>query len=438
MGILARVAAKAFNQGVGTLAAGAHIIQSGGGRSYSGINVTTDRAMRYAAFWAATRVLAESIATLPIQVIERSRSGKRRVVDDHPVHIALHWMPNPQMSAFTFKEVAQAHVSTWGGTYSLKVRDGIGQLRQLWPLDPSRVEVERQSETGDLVYRYQRMDGSTREFDRSQVFHIPGLGWDGVTGYSVLRMARESIGLGLAAEEHGARFFGQGATTNFALTTPNKLGDQAWRRLKQQIKTEKAGLSNAWEPWILEEGLSVANLQMPNDDAQWLETRKHQVTDIARWFRIPPHMIMDLERATFSNIEYQALEFVKYTLLPWVLRWELAIGQQLLDDDWAGRGGRLYAKFNLGMLERADLKTRYESYAIGRQWGFINGDRIADLEDWDRWEGGDEFLIPTNMTTLGPDGLVTMTQLTRSASANGMNNDGVNGSKPPAEPVEAT
>jgi len=397
MGIFARAAVKAFDQGVGTLAVGAHILQLGAGKSATGISITTDKALRYAAFWAAVRILAESIATLPLNIIRLAPDGSRQVVRTHPVHRLLHDVANPQMTAYTFKEVAMTHVATWGSGFALKVRDGAGQLRQLWPLAPERTDVERDP-TGELEFRYTRSNGQQVTLTAADVFYVPGLSWDGVKGYSIIRQARETIGLGLAAEEHGARFFGNGATTSFVLTTPNKLSDDAARHLSDQLKDEKTGLSNAWKPWVLEEGLEPKVLSMPNDDAQWLETRKHQVTDIARWFRIPPHMLADLERATFSNIENQALEFVKYTLLPWIVRWEQAIGLQLLGDEWTGVGGDLYAKFNVSALERADIKTRFESYQIGRNGGFMTPNRIAELEDWPQFdEGGDDRLRPLNM-----------------------------------------
>jgi len=412
MGMFARAAVKAFDQGIGTLAAGAHILQLGAGRSVSGISITTDKAMRYAAFWSAVRILSESMATMPVSILRLGPDASRTVATGHPVQRLVHDAPNPQMTAYTFKEVTTTHVATWGGGYALKVRDGTGNLRQLWPLAPERMDLRR-DDRGEVIYTYTRHNGERRELHRNDVFHLPGLGWDGVTGYSVIRMARETIGLGLATEEHGGSFFGKGATTSFFLGTDNQLSEDSWTHLKEQINEDKVGLANAWEPWILEEGLKPISVSMPNDDAQWLETRKHQVTEIARWFRIPPHMLADLDRATFSNIEHQALEFVKYTLLPWIVRWEQAIGQQLLGDEWTGAGGNLFAKFNVAALERADLKTRFESYALGMNNGFMNGDKIAQLEDWDKFPGGDLYRFPLSMTTVNPDGSITTTTMSR-------------------------
>jgi len=426
MAIFARAAVKAFDQGVGTLAAGGHIAQImvGGGRSVTGLSITTDRAMRYAAFWAAVRILAESMASLPIDVMRLGPAAERTVARDHPVHRLLHYTTNPETTAYRFVETAMTHTVTWGNGYALKIYDGLGALRELRPLATDRMEVRRDPPGFALIYRYTRRDGTTIDLTRDQVFHLAGLGWDGDQGYSVLRMARETIGLGLAAEEHGARFFGSGATSNFVLGTDKTLSKDSIERLAGQIKDEKSGLLHAWEPWVLEEGLKPLTISIPNDDAQWLETRKLQVTDIARRFRIPPHMLADLERATFTNIEHQSLEFVKYTLLPWIVRWEQDIGLQLLGRDWLGLGGEHYVKFNVAALERADLKTRFESYAIGRQWGFVNGDRIADLEDWQRFAGGEDYLVPLNMTTVNPDGSITTTTMTSR-----------NGAKPVGEPV---
>jgi len=421
MGIFARAAVKVFDQGVGTLAAGSHIFQIGGGRSVTGLSITTERAFRYSAFWAAVRILAGSVALLPLSVYRLTSDGSRQIVREHPVHRVIHDVFNPRMASFTGREVGMAHVLTWGNAIFLQARDANGSLRELWPLAIDRVEIKTDT-AGEPLYRYRRSDGQEREFSGRQIFNVPGFSWDGVQGYSVIRQARETIGLGLAAEEHGARFFGNGATSNFALSTPNKLSQPAFEHLSAQVKDEKTGLANAWKPWILEEGLEPKVLSMPNDDAQWLETRKHQVTDIARWFLMQPHMLADLERATFSNIEHQALEFVKYTLMPWLVRWEQAIGMQLLLDEWTGYGGDLYAKFNVAALERADIKTRFDSYATGRQWGFINGDKIAELEDWDKFPGGEDYLVPMNMTTVNPDGSITTTTM---ISRNGTRPEGV-------------
>lgn len=394
MGIFARAASKAFDQGIGTLAAGSHIGQIiSAGRSSTGISITTDKAMRYAAFWSAVRLLSEDQAKLPLGIHEQLPDGSNRPAPQHPLERVIRYQANPQMSAFTWRETGMAHDLTWGNAYSAIAKDGIGYARELWPLDTSRMEVDRQAD-GALRYTYTRLNGVKEEFSQTEIFHVPGLSWDGVKGYSVIRQARETIGLGLAAEEHGARFFGNGATTNFVLSSPNALSDTSIRHIKEQLKDEKVGLSNAWKPWVLEEGLEPKTLSMPNDDAQWLETRKHQVTDVARWFRIPPHKLADLERATFTNIEHQGLEYVTDALMGWLTRWEQAIGMQLLGDDWIGQGGRFYAKFNVNALLRGDFKTRMEGYATGSQWGLTTPNRVAALEDWSPITGGDSPLRP--------------------------------------------
>jgi HK97 family phage portal protein len=393
MAMFARAATKAFDQGIGTLAAGAHIAQLVGGRSVTGLSITTDKAMRYSAFWSAVRILSEDQAKLPLGVHERLRDGTNRPAPEHSLHNVIHHQANPQMTAFTWREVGMAHDLVIGNTYSMIARDGTGAVRELWPLAADRMETERLA-TGILRFRYQRVDGSTVDLDSQDVFHVPGLSWDGVKGYSVIRQARETIGLGLAAEEHGARFFGNGATTNFVLGTDTKLSQTAIDHLADQIKDKKTGLSNAWKPWVLEEGLKPFTLSMPNDDAQWLETRKHQVTDVCRWFRIPPHKLMDLERATFTNIEHQGLEYVTDALMGWLTRWEQAIGMQLLGDDWVGQGGRFYVKFNVNALLRGDFKTRMEGYATGMQWGLTTPNLVSELEDWQQIEGGDTPLRP--------------------------------------------
>lgn len=404
MGLFVRAAVKAFDQGVGTVAAGAHIIQVGSGRSVTGLSITTDKAMRYSAFWSAVRILSEDQAKLPLGVFELRDDGSSKPAPQHPVERVIRYRANPQMTAFTMRETGMAHDLTWGNTYAAIARDGIGYVRELWPLAADRMEVERNA-AGELVYDFTRVNGTHEQLTATEVFHVPGLSWDGVKGYSIISQARETIGLGLAAEEHGARFFGNGATTNFVLSTDKTLSDNALKRLAGQVKNEKTGLSNAWKPWVLEEGLKPVTTSMPNDDAQWLETRRHQVTDVARWFRIPPHKLADLEHATFTNIEHQGLEYVTDGLMGWLTRWEMAIGMQLLGDDWVGLGGRFFVKFNVNALLRGDFKTRMEGYATLSQWGLISPNQVAKLEDWAPIPGGDAFLRPlTHIATSELDG----------------------------------
>lgn len=438
--LFARATTKAFDQGVGTLAAGAHAISSGGGRSVTGLSITTDRALRYSAFWAAVRVVSEDVAKVPFGVFQKVQIGDRTAAKadpGHPVDRVIRYMANPTLTAFTWREVSTAHALTWGNAYSLKVRDGMGALRELHLLAPDRMDVDRVADetigwtlspagepqrvvfaAGDLRYRYTRTSGQTVDLTRSQVLHVPGLSWDGIKGYSVIRLARETIGLGLAAEEHGARFFGQGATSSFVLGTDAKLSDTAWDHIEGQLLDERVGLSNAWKPWVLEEGLKPHNISMPNDDAQWLETRTHQIRDIARWFRLSPHKLGDLERATFSNIEHLSLEHVGDALLGWYGRFESAMAMQTLGPDWLGSGGKHYLKFNVNALQRGDFETRMKGYATGRQWGFLSANDIRELEDMNPIEGGDDYLVPLNMTTVGPDGSITTTTM-GSASRNG-------------------
>lgn len=410
MGIFVRAATKVFDQGVGTIAAWSHAGQMGqisGGRSFTGLSITTDKAMRYAAFWAACRILSEDVAKLPLGVYRRGPKGSEQA-SDHPLDRVIRYQANPQMSSFVWRQVGMLHDLTWGNAYSMIGRDqgGHGAIRELWPLATDRMTTGR-DDAGDLTFKYQRQNGQTADLDPKDVFHVPAFSWDGLSGYSIIRQARESIGLGLATEEHGARFFGNGATSNFVLATDNALSETAFEHLETSIDTEHTGLTNSWRPWILEEGLKPVPITMPHDDAQWLETRNHQVVDMARWFRLPPHKLADLTRATFSNIEHLSLEYVTDTLMGWLVRWEQEIGRQLLGPEWVGQGGDLYVKFTVSALLRGDLKSRFDAYAVGRQWGFMNGDQIAELEDWNRWEGGDAYIVPMNMTTVNPDGSIT-------------------------------
>lgn len=373
----------------------------GGGKAASGVTVNESTAMRCTAVYAAVRILAETIASLPLPVYRRLPGGGKERAHDHPLYRILHDQANEEMTSFVWRETLMGHLALWGNAYSEIERNQAGEVIGLWPLRPDRTWPERDPKSGKLVYKTLLPDGKGVVLPADRVLHIPGLSFDGLVGYSPIRLAREAIGLALAAEEFGARFFANDARPGGVLEHPGKLSQEAHERLRKSWEEMHQGLSKKHRIAILEEGMKFHEVSIPPEDAQFLETRKFQVTEIARIFRIPPHLLGDLERATFSNIEHQSIEFVVHTIRPWLVRWEQAINTKLFSE--AER--RVYfAEFLVDGLLRGDIESRYRAYAIGRQNGWLSANDIRELENMNPIPGGDIYLIPLNMVPAGSGG----------------------------------
>ncbi len=367
---------------------------SGGAQSASGVTVNERTALQSTAVFSCVRVLAETVASLPLPVYRRLSGGGKERATDHYLYPLLHDQPNTEMTSLEFRETLMGHLALWGNAYAQIERNAGLQVRALWPLRPDRMTVRR--ENGVLAYRYQPENGQDRVFRPGQIMHIRGLSGDGIIGYSPIRMAREAIGLARATEEFGARFFGSGSNPGGVLQHPNKLTDKALENLRRSFEERHGGLANAHRPLILEEGMTWQQIGIPPEDAQFLETRKFQTNEIARIFRVPPHMIGDLERATFSNIEHQSIEFVVHTIVPWLRRWE----QAMLRDLFTPAERREYfAEFLVDGLLRGDIQSRYQAYAIGRQNGWLSADDIRELENMNPLPDGQGrvYLVPLNM-----------------------------------------
>jgi HK97 family phage portal protein len=313
------------------------------------------------------------------------------------------------MSSFVFRETMMTHLLLWGNAYAQIIRNGKGEVIALYPLMPNRMTVDRDS-SGALYYSYTRyseeaptMNGMTVTLRPSDVLHIPGLGFDGLVGYSPIAMAKNAIGMAIACEEYGAKFFANGAAPGGVLEHPGTIKDP--QKVKDSWNMAYQGSSNSHRVAVLEEGMKYQPIGISPEQAQFLETRKFQINEIARIFRVPPHMVGDLEKSSFSNIEQQSLEFVKYTLDPWVIRWEQAISRVLLRPDEK----KLYfSKFNVDGLLRGDYVSRMNGYATARQNGWMSANDIRELENLDRIPdelGGDLYLINGNMTKLADAGI---------------------------------
>ena len=371
------------------------------GGSTAGKPVTERSAMQMTAVYSCVRILAEAIAGLPLHLYRYKEDGGKEKALDHPLYLLLHDEPNPEMSSFVFRETLMTHLLLWGNAYAQIIRNGKNEVIALYPLMPNKMEVDR-DEYGQLYYKYQRsndeaptMEGSSVILKPCDVLHIPGLGFDGLVGYSPIAMAKNAIGMAIACEEYGAKFFANGAQPGGVLEHPGTIKDP--QRVRESWQSTFGGSGNANKIAVLEEGMKYTPISMSPEQAQFLETRKFQINEIARIFRVPPHMVGDLEKSSFSNIEQQSLEFVKYTLDPWVIRWEQSIMRSLLTPE---EKKTYYAKFNLDGLLRGDYQSRMNGYAIGRQNGWMSANDIRELENLDRIpaeEGGDLYLINGNM-----------------------------------------
>ena len=391
------------------------------GGTTSGKAVTERTAMQMTAVYSCVRILAEAVAGLPLHLYKYTADGGKEKALDHPLYRLLHDEPNPEMSSFVFRETLMTHLLLWGNAYAQIIRNGKNEIVALYPLMPNKMTVDRDA-NGQLYYSYDRGSDEAIRDDRStvilhpsDVLHIPGLGFDGLVGYSPIAMAKNAIGMAIACEEYGAKFFANGAAPGGVLEHPGTLKDP--QRIRESWQAAFGGSSNSNKVAVLEEGLKYTPIAISPEQAQFLETRKFQINEIARIFRVPPHMVGDLEKSSFSNIEQQSLEFVKYTLDPWVIRWEQSITRALLSHE---EKSRYFVKFNLEGLLRGDYQSRMNGYAIGRQNGWMSANDIRELENLDRIPaevGGDLYLVNGNMLPLKDAGVFANTDERKEANS---------------------
>ena len=364
-----------------------------GAQSAAGKAVSADSALRVAAVYACVRIIAETMGTLPLPVYRRLQPRGRERAPEHPLYTLLHDLPNHEMTSIELREAMTGHVCLQGIAYCEIERDNAGRARALWPLRPDRVTPQRVN--GRLYFVVDLPDGTRRGLPDHRVWRVRGFGTDPLRGLSVIGQAREAIGLAMAAEEYGARLFSNDSRPGGILKHPGQLKGDAAKRLKASWEAAHSGLSNAHRVAVLEEGVEWQQIGMVPQDAQYLELRKFQITEIARLFRVPPHMLADLDRATFSNIEHQSIEFVMNTMAPWMARFE----QSILRDLFTPEERRTwYAEFLVDGLLRGDIQSRYQAYAVGRQNGWLSANDIREKENMNPIaEGGDLYLVPLNM-----------------------------------------
>lgn len=403
------------------------------GRTTSGKPVNERTAMQTTAVYACVRILAEAVASLPLHVYEYQDDGGKKLVHDHPLYYLLHDEPNPEMTSFVFRETLMSHLLIWGNAYAQIIRDGAGRVLGLYPLLPDKMDVQR-DDKGNIYYVYSRNSDENPMFKEygnirlkaEDVLHIPGLGFDGLIGYSPIAMAKNAVGMTLACEEYGASFFANGANPGGVLEHPGVLKDPS--KVRESWNSVYRGVNNAHKIAVLEEGMKYQQIGIPPEEAQFLETRKFQINEIARLYRIPPHMVGDLDKSSFSNIEQQSLEFVKYTLDPWVIRWEQSLQRSLL---LPGEKGKYFIKLNVDGLLRGDYQSRMNGYAVGRQNGWFSANDIREMENMNPIpdeEGGNLYLINGAMTKLADAGAFAKTD-TDQQSAPAQENSGKRGKR---------
>lgn len=369
-----------------------------GSQSLSGEVVTEATALTYSAVWNAVSLISGTIGALPLQLMQR-RENSKRIADNQKIYWVMHDQANDYMTAMAFRECLMAHVLTWGNGYAEIVRNGYGEVIALWPITPNRIRIDMQD--GEVVYKI-RVDNETVVVPRDRILHIPGLGYDGFQGYSVIGMARKSLGLSMALETFGSLYFGNGTHPGLVVSHPGKLSDQASANLRKSLTDGYGGLGKSHRLLLMEEGMKPEKIGIPPDDSQFLESRQFQIPEVARWFNLPPHKLKDLTRSSFSNIESEQISFVTDSILPWLVRLEQNYNMQLLtDSDKALSGrGRLYFKHVVEGLLRGDAASRADFYTKMFNVGAMSVNEIREKEDMDPVPGGDIRLVPLNMTTL--------------------------------------
>lgn len=364
----------------------------------SGVSIGTLDSLRSTAVLTCVRILSESIAQLPLVVLQNLNEGGKRKAPDHYLYPILHYQVNPFLTSFEWRELMMQHLTLWGNHYCEIERNRGGLPIALWPLRPDMMRVV--AEGMELKYYYTPPDNIEQEIREENVLHVKGLSTNGYIGQSLIGFAREAVGLGVAMEDFTGRFFSNDATPRTFITHPMRLSPKSRGNLEESFEKKHKGLENKFRMQILEEGMGIETVGMPLEDAQFMELRKFELEEVLRIFRIQAHKGGVLDRATFSNIEHQGIEFVTDTLMPWIRRIESAFQRDLF---FSRELGEYYTKFIVEGLLRGDIKTRYEAYAIARQWGWHNLDEIRELEDMNPIPGGlgQEYIMPMNFQPIG-------------------------------------
>ncbi len=366
-----------------------------GSKSLSGESVDEYSALTYSAVYNAISLISGTVGSLPLHLFRQTGKNKT-FADDKGLFYVMGTKPNPYMTSMALRETMTAHILAWGNAYAEKVRNGMGDIVELWPIPPDRVNVKM--EGSELIYEI-RVDNIPKKFTREKILHIPGLGFDGFVGYSVIAMARKSIGLGMALETFGSLFFGSGTHPGIVVSHPGILKDPT--KLRDSLSTTYSGLGQSHRIMLLEEGMTATNPSIPPEDSQFLESRQHQIPEIARWFNLPPHKLKDLTRSSFSNIESEQISFVTDSILPWLIRFEQNYNAQLLTEN-EQRIEKLYFKHNVEGLLRGDVAARGNFYRAMFNIAGMSPNEIRAKEDMDPSDAefADDYFVPLNMVPI--------------------------------------
>lgn len=373
------------------------IVRGYGDDTYAGEPVTIEGSLTVTAVLAGFTILAEDTSSLPLLFLHRLSRGKERATS-HRYYALMHDEPNPEHTSMVFREILAGHLVGWGNFYGQLIWDRKGVVQEIWPLRPDRMKVFR--EAGIRKYLYRSVKGIERAFRQDEILHIPAFGFDGLTGLSRIGQARNAIGLSIAAEKYGSKFFANDARPGVVLKHPGTLDDDAYLRLKSDWKKMHQGVNNSHNPAILEEGMSLEEIGIPPEDAQFLQTRQFQVAEVARIFRIPPHMIGDVQKSTSwgSGIEQQELGYLSHTLRPWLTRIEQQLNKDLLLS--SEKQEYLFEHLTDVML-RTDTTARFTAYAQAITNGFMTRNEAREKENWNPIDGLDKPLVPLNMSDAG-------------------------------------
>jgi len=367
-----------------------------GSQSKTGIAVNEKNALQASTVFRCTKLIADTVASLPLKLYEKDSKGGKTELPERRISRILK-SPNPEMSHFRFLSTLQGHLFLWGNCFIGVGRDNLGRVLSLWPLRPDRVQISRDDD-GQIIYLVSTDKYGQLPFTSRDLLHVPGFGFDGLQGYSIVQLARESIGLGLATEEYGARYFSNGHHPGIVIKYPGKLSLEAHSSLKKDIAEKVAGLGNAHKAILLEEGMDLTDLGMPNDDAQFLATRQFQNIDFCRFAGVPPHMAFELDRATWNNVEQQGIEWVRDGVRPWVTLWEQEFNRYFLNP---AEYGKIFFEFAIEGLLRGDIKSRYDAYGVAVDKGWMTRNEVRRLENLNPGPKElDEFTVQMNMTTM--------------------------------------
>jgi HK97 family phage portal protein len=370
------------------------------GRSYSEETITPEIALTVPVVLAIITIMAQDLASIPLILYARRGRGKYRAYDN-PYYKLIHDRPNPEMTSMNFRELIGGHLIGWGNFFAQQILDNAGTVSELWPLNPGKMTVERFQ--GERIYKYQTPEGKTRIFLREEIFHVPGFGFDGLIGYSRIALARNAIGLSISAEKFDSKLFSNGLNAGLIYEHPGELSDEAYDNLNESLD-EKSGVDKSHLPLILEEGMKIERIGISPKDAQFIESRKFQMSEINRMLGpLPPHMFGDVSGSTSwgTGIDSQEQGYINHTLRPYGVRIEQNLDQQILPQ--AERDAGMFFEHLFDAFLRGDIATRFEAYVKGITNGFISRNEVRARENLNPVKGGDVMLIPANMVEVAGD-----------------------------------